>query len=85
MFNFGHSHFLLPHHVSVVILAWELTHVLEVVEQKNGDTEQERGQDDQDDKQAAVWGYNSVVNFKKNVPIRPEIQTWTLKLWTLPK
>ena len=65
MFNFGHSHFLLPHHVSVVILAWELTHVLEVVEQKNGDTEQERGQDDQDDKQAAVWGYNSVVNFKK--------------------
>ena len=47
-------YFLLPYHIRVVILAGELTDVLEVVEEKYGDTEEKGGEDYQDDQEAAI-------------------------------
>ena len=46
--------FSLPYHIRVVVLAGELTDVLEVVEEKDGDTEEEGGEDYQDDQEAAI-------------------------------
>ena len=47
-------YFSLPYHIRVVVLAGELTDVLEVVEEKDGDTEEEGGEDYQDDQEAAI-------------------------------